>query len=193
MSTFDSQFSDTGSPIFETQSYVVTPTGPPTFPVLRVEKVVGNLPSTIEADTIYVVRVGTGFDLYVSDSTGAIAHSLNLPTDPPVAKSVTLDAPTALERIILFNQKGSFTVSEVRALLPGGSSAPSVTFNIGYGPDVSLAGTELWGTDVVLTNTTTGVSLTAIDNPTIPDTSWVWLAVKAVSGVVPTLHLTMKE
>ena len=43
----------------------------------RAEKVVANLPATIEPNTLYVVRVGSGFDLYVSDSTGATAHALN--------------------------------------------------------------------------------------------------------------------
>jgi hypothetical protein len=45
----------------------------------RAEKVVSALPSTL--DTIYCVRVGTGFDLYVSDSTGAVAHKVNVPNN----------------------------------------------------------------------------------------------------------------
>lgn len=45
--------------------------------VLKVEKVVATLPGTLVADTIYFVRVGTGFDLYVTDSTGAIAYQVN--------------------------------------------------------------------------------------------------------------------
>lgn len=45
--------------------------------VLKVEKVVSALPGTLVADTIYFVRVGTGFDLYVTDSTGAIAYQVN--------------------------------------------------------------------------------------------------------------------
>lgn len=40
-------------------------------------KVVANLPSTLEPNAIYAVRVGAGFDLYVSDMTGAVAHKLN--------------------------------------------------------------------------------------------------------------------
>lgn len=45
----------------------------------RVEKVVGALPGTIVPNTVYVVRTGSGFDLYVSDTTGSVAHALNLP------------------------------------------------------------------------------------------------------------------
>lgn len=46
----------------------------------RAAKVVATLPGTLAASTLYLVRVGAGFDLYVSDSTGSVAHALNLPT-----------------------------------------------------------------------------------------------------------------
>lgn len=45
--------------------------------VLKVEKVVSALPGTLAANTIYCVRVGAGFDLYVTDTTGAIAYQVN--------------------------------------------------------------------------------------------------------------------
>jgi hypothetical protein len=45
--------------------------------VVRFEKVVSTLPETLTPDTLYMVRVGAGFDFYVSDSTGAVAHALN--------------------------------------------------------------------------------------------------------------------
>ena len=44
---------------------------------LKVSKTLSSLPNTLEPDTIYYVRVGVGFDLYVSDDTGQIAHKLN--------------------------------------------------------------------------------------------------------------------
>lgn len=46
------------------------------FPLL-VQKVVSSLPSVLTPHTIYLVRVGHGFDLYVTDSTGQIAHKIN--------------------------------------------------------------------------------------------------------------------
>lgn len=45
--------------------------------VLLVRKEVAILPAILAPDTIYAVRVGTGFDLYISDSTGAVAHKQN--------------------------------------------------------------------------------------------------------------------
>lgn len=51
--------------------------------MFRAEKVVASLPSTLAPDTLYVVRTGVGFDLYVSDATGSIAHPLNASIPPP--------------------------------------------------------------------------------------------------------------
>ena len=42
-------------------------------------KVIANLPSVLVPDALYAVRVGAGFDLYVADATGAVAHKLNSP------------------------------------------------------------------------------------------------------------------
>lgn len=40
-------------------------------------KVVSVLPDPINPDSLYLVRAGSGFDLYCSDSTGTIAHKIN--------------------------------------------------------------------------------------------------------------------
>ncbi len=44
---------------------------------IKHKKEVSVLPAQIEADTLYFVRVGTGFDLYLSDMTGSVAHKVN--------------------------------------------------------------------------------------------------------------------
>lgn len=44
------------------------------------KKIVNSLPGTLEADTIYFVRKGEGFDIHVTNSNGLItAYQLNLP------------------------------------------------------------------------------------------------------------------
>ena len=43
----------------------------------KINKVVGSLPATLTADMVYAVRSGVGFDLYIADSTGAVAHKVN--------------------------------------------------------------------------------------------------------------------
>lgn len=49
--------------------------------LLDVQKVVGNLPSRLAPSAFYAVRVGGGYDLYLSDSTGNTAHKLNTNAD----------------------------------------------------------------------------------------------------------------
>ena len=44
---------------------------------LKIHKVVAALPPTLEPDAIYAVRAGAGFDLYIADSTGSVAHKVN--------------------------------------------------------------------------------------------------------------------
>lgn len=46
------------------------------FPLLT-QKTVSALPSQLEPNTMYFVRVGAGFDLYMSDATGQVAHKIN--------------------------------------------------------------------------------------------------------------------
>lgn len=45
--------------------------------MIKFFKEIAALPTTLDPDAIYLVRVGEGFDLYASDSTGAFAHKLN--------------------------------------------------------------------------------------------------------------------
>lgn len=44
---------------------------------LAIGKVISALPATLAANTVYVVRVGQGFDLYITDNTGQIAYKAN--------------------------------------------------------------------------------------------------------------------
>lgn len=55
------------------------------MPLIRFEKLIHSLPSReeLKPNTVYYVRAGSGFDTYVSDATGSIAHRLNLPNTSP--------------------------------------------------------------------------------------------------------------
>lgn len=46
--------------------------------VLKIHKVLSALPGTPEADALYLIRTGSGFDLYATDDTGAIAYKSNV-------------------------------------------------------------------------------------------------------------------
>ncbi|MDO4897053.1 MAG: hypothetical protein Q3971_06795 [Moraxella sp.] len=99
-------------------------------------KTVSALPSPLTPNTIYAVRVGAGFDLYVSDMTGAVAHKMNAvqdTTNANLAKSSLRQGAYGDSGVIFhdnnqfiitsnwgkwirvpaldFNQAGTFTVS----------------------------------------------------------------------------------
>ena len=60
---------------------------------LRLEKVIGDVPGTLEPDCVYAVRAGAGYDLRVSDMTGTIAHKLNLDTEQLLSIPESSDSP----------------------------------------------------------------------------------------------------
>jgi len=45
--------------------------------VIQFHKVIGSLPSELEANALYAVRAGEGIDMYVTDVTGNAAHKVN--------------------------------------------------------------------------------------------------------------------
>ena len=47
----------------------------------QVYKVLAALPQSLSANAAYAVRVGAGFDLYITDNTGLISYKLNTPTE----------------------------------------------------------------------------------------------------------------
>jgi hypothetical protein len=49
---------------------------------LYARKELSALPGVLAANTIYAIRRSTGFDLYITDNTGLIAHKLNNSDDP---------------------------------------------------------------------------------------------------------------
>lgn len=81
--------------------------------VLKIHKVVASLPSTLEPDAIYAVRAGAGFDLYIADSTGSVAHKVNDNVGSgggggPVyalPDQMTKPAPPAADTISLYSRK----------------------------------------------------------------------------------------
>jgi hypothetical protein len=44
---------------------------------IKFYKTVVSLPNVLEPNTMYAVRIGAGFDFYLSDMTGAIAYKMN--------------------------------------------------------------------------------------------------------------------
>lgn len=69
---------------------------------IKIDKVVSSLPGTLVADTVYAVRVGTGFDLYISDSTGTTAHPIN-GVDSEEAGAIAAGSTLGLQQSLLAN------------------------------------------------------------------------------------------
>jgi hypothetical protein len=64
------------------------------MPAVLQHKVVAALPGTLEANSIYYVRVGAGFDLYVTNDAGTVvAYPLNSGSGAgePAVQIVTID------------------------------------------------------------------------------------------------------
>lgn len=59
---------------------------------LYLRKEISALPVILSPSTIYAVRRGVGFDLYVSDNTGTIAHKVNNTDDPSISPIFTYSA-----------------------------------------------------------------------------------------------------
>lgn len=43
----------------------------------KIYKEISTVPSSISSDSMYAVRTGPGFDLYLSDTTGSVAYKIN--------------------------------------------------------------------------------------------------------------------
>ena len=43
----------------------------------RIYKEISNVPTEISPDSMYAIRTGPGFDLFLSDTTGSIAYKIN--------------------------------------------------------------------------------------------------------------------
>lgn len=53
------------------------------MPSAKISKVVSALPSTLEDNTIYLVRIGQGFDIIVTNSDGTVSYTQNKQTHFP--------------------------------------------------------------------------------------------------------------
>lgn len=54
--------------------------------LVTINKTISQVPTPLTPSTIYAVRTGLGFDLFISDATGQFAHKVNDPV--PVLSSV---------------------------------------------------------------------------------------------------------
>lgn len=103
--------------------------------VLQFSKVVNALPATLEANTLYMVRRGSGFDFFATNGQGSIvAYPLNAPAAVPARSFLAAETPSY--RIIqnafahyanTYLKTGSLKIT-LPAITPGDQSTGSATF-----------------------------------------------------------------
>lgn len=110
------------------------------------------------------------------------------PTGPASPRSVTLINPSVGDKVLLFYTTFSLEISRVQSLVIG--TSPSISFEIKYGTDFSLAGSSITGT-ITCTSSTTGLATSFLPF-SVPQNSWVWVNVTGGSGVVNSLHVSLE-
>ena len=78
----------------------------------RLEKYVNNLPAVLVANTLYYVKTGAGFDLYLTNNTGTIiAYPLN------VSSGATTTYTTTEVNLGTSKRSGSFTITSTNLVV----------------------------------------------------------------------------
>jgi hypothetical protein len=118
---------------------------------------------------IYFVDSDTSQWVDASAKTGPKGES-----GPFGPKSTTISFPTASEDITLFYTNQNVTISSIVSVLrvSGGSS---LTWTLRYGSDRNSTGTEVKTGGMTTTSSTTGDSITVLDNAIISSGNFVWL------------------
>lgn len=119
-------------------------------------------------------------------STITIAGSTSTITDTQ-SKSMTVESPHGTEDISMFYVDKAVTVDKIICVIAG--TTPSITWGVNHGTDRSGAGTSVITATTI--STTTGDSITAFADATIPAESYVWFVSTATSGTITALNMTV--
>jgi hypothetical protein len=144
--------------------------------------------------------LAAGQPLLITDE-GRLAVGLSATTYAAAAKQgegmerphgcTLLDPTTSDTKIVLCRVPRAMTITHLHAVLPRGTSTPSVSFTIRHGADVSATGTALITAGTTVTSTTSGTSVTSFNSAAVSSGHLIWLDVTAKSGTVPMLHVTL--
>lgn len=155
--------------------------------------------SAISVGTTTTGSAGSSASVTNSGTNGDTVLNFTVPrgdtgaTGPMGPKSILLQYPTTADtKIVMFYTTAALTLSKIMAVLPGGTSTPSLTYNVRYGSDVSATGTAVTTLANTVTNVSTGTAITTFSNGTISAGSFVWVEVTVISGSIPALSLTLE-
>lgn len=94
--------------------------------IIRFAKVIASLPGTLVRDTFYAVRTGAGFDLYLSDATGSVAHPLNVGSGGGATiKTVDLDFGTLAVRSKVFTVVDASVTATSKIIIQQSGKSPA--------------------------------------------------------------------
>jgi hypothetical protein len=131
---------------------------------------------------------GAGTAKQVLTSNGTSAPTFE--TTHRLTKSITIEDPAANENIKMFYTNVAITVTQLTAVIVGGTS---VSYDIQHGTSRATAtGTGVVGTDVLVNNTTVGIKTTSFTDATIPLDSHIWLTTSALDGGVTEFSVTLE-
>lgn len=133
--------------------------------------------TTASAGDVEEISTGVGLSL----ASGTL-------TAIPREKSITIESPTATEKIAIFYTTAAITVSSIRSVIIG---TTSVTFSIRYGTDLSGTGTEVVTGGTVANTSTSVQNTTTFNSASIPADRLVWITTSALSGTPTQLHVTV--
>ena len=105
-------------------------------------------------------------------------------------KALTLESPTASEKITIFRTNVAITVQEVIAVSTVSSGTPSTTYQLKHSTDRSATGNNLTNSGAT-TSLTTG-DIATLSDETIPADSWIWFESTAASGTDVVLCVSIR-
>lgn len=104
-----------------------------------------------------------------------------------LSKGLVLQAPTALENVLIYYTPHDLTITNVQEALAG--TTPSVTYILGYSSTRSGALTNIVNSHAATSTTGTAATLTA--NVAVPAGSYIMLTTSATSGTVNDFNVTI--
>jgi len=103
----------------------------------------------------------------------------------PEIPTVGFDAPADGNEKTLYVCEKKVLIEELRFVVVG--STPSIDVDVRYGSDRSATGTLVVTAGTTVTSTTTGQTVTSLDNDTPAAGDWIWVELSNKSGTVDEL------
>ncbi len=115
--------------------------------VIKYHKVVASLPGTLDANSVYYVRVGTGVDVYVSNDMGIVtAYALNPPSAGTILATELVGLDTAATPSAIVNGDTIIdALGKIQAQLNDTSPVAAAT-KLATARSISITGDATWTT-----------------------------------------------